>query len=216
MAVMPTRREVLLRIGAAPVAGVLARHSSKAVPVQPEIFEEPHCLSQESAKGFRLLLSRNTPLSRNVIILPASRELSRQMALQLRRQVEAGAWLIVESGLAFAPSRETAAQIRVLRDVFGIETRPALPHPGGYIEYSWPMRRLVRDFSAITPVECSRSERIAESQGVAAGAKRFLGNGGLIFLGSMLGPALLAAEREAHELGSAMLGTLDSLYARAL
>ncbi len=213
---MPTRREMLFNLSAAAVAGVLARHSSVGATVQPEILDEPHCLSQESAKGFRLLLSRNTPLSRNVIILPASRELSRQTGLQLRRQVEAGAWLILESGLAFVPREEVIAQIHVLRDVFGLIAKPPVEYPGGYIEYTWPVPRLVRDFSMITPIECGRNEEIAYSRGLAVGAKRSVGKGGIIFLGSMLGPALLVEEREAHELGRAMLGILDSLYACAL
>ena len=115
-----------------------------------------------------------------------------------------GTWLILESGLCFMPRAEAIGQIRVLRDVFGFEVRPPLTNRGTYIEYTWPLRRLVRDFSVATPVKCSPAEAIAEFGGVNVCAKRLIGKGGIIFLGSMLGPGLLSEEREAHELGSAI------------
>jgi hypothetical protein len=103
------------------------------------------------------------------------------------------------------PLQEAIRQMRVLFDVFGLEVLAPLATRGPYIEYTWPLRRLVRDFSMVTRLKCSRAETIAESGGVAVCAKRPVRKGGIIFLGSMLGPGLLAEEREAHELGSAML-----------
>ncbi|MGI9073966.1 MAG: hypothetical protein ACR2JB_22215 [Bryobacteraceae bacterium] len=206
---MPTRREFLLSILSTPLAAAFVQHPLEPPGAELEIIPEPHCLSEESANGFRLLLNRNKlpsrPLSK-VVIIPGARQLSCETAFALRRQVSAGAWLILESGLAFMPRHEATGQIRVLRDVFGLEVQAPLANRGAYIEYTWPLRRLVRDFSMVTPLKCSRAETIAEIQGVAVCAKRPVGKGsGIIFLGSMLGPGLLAEEREAHEIGSAML-----------
>jgi hypothetical protein len=209
---MTTRRELLFNILSTPAAAALVKHSFERDFAQPRIIPEPHCLSEESASGFGLLLSRNQQLSRgfsrNVMIVPAARQLSRETGFALLTQVRTGAWLILESGLCFMPRGEAIAQIRVLREVFGLEVQTPRESVGAYIEYTWPLGRMVRDFSMVTPVTCPRAERIAESGGVTVCGKRLVGNGGVIFLGSMLGPGLLAEEREAHELGSAMLKSI--------
>jgi hypothetical protein len=203
---MPTRRELLFNIVSTPFAAVLVEHPLGPASLEPEIIREPHCLSEESAKGFQLLLTRNRAgFDAKVIIVPGARQLSRKTGLQLLRKVTNGTWLILESGLPFLPRGEAIGQIRVVRDVFGLRVQAPIANGGAYIEYAWPLPRLVRDFSMFTPVECSADEKIAEFSGMAACAKRRIGNGGVIFLGSMLGPGLLAEEREAHELGSAML-----------
>jgi hypothetical protein len=108
------------------------------------------------------------------------------------------------------PRERAVEQIRVLRDVFGLEVQNPVASRGGYVKYAWPLQRLVRDFSMFTPVKCSAEERIAEFGGAAVCAKWRVGKGGIIFLGSMLGPALLAEEREAHQVGSAMLQEIFS------
>jgi hypothetical protein len=206
---MPTRREVLFNIASAPWAAALVERPRKRVYAQPEIIHEAHCLSEESANGFRLLVTRNglgsNAFSPKVIIVPGARQLSRETGRELLRHVAGGAWLILESGLCFIPRREAVEQIRVLRDVFGLEVQAPLANCGEYVEYAWPLHRLVRDFSMFTPVMCSPEERIAELGGAAVCVKRRVGNGGIIFLGSMLGPGLLAEDREAHQVGSAML-----------
>ncbi len=230
---MPTRRELLFNI-VSPISQLLssielggsswrARHMFAAsclvpnslVSVEPEIITESHCLSQESTNGFRLLLSRNTAIfggpSPRLIIIPGARQLSREAGLKLLQKVNRGTWLILESGLPFMPPEESVGQIRVLRDVFGLRVQAPHANGGAYIEYVWPLRRLLRDFSMITSVECSADEKIAEFGGMAVCAKRRMGNGGVIFLGSMLGPGLLAQEREAHELGSAILQAVRKL-----
>jgi hypothetical protein len=213
---MPTRREALFNILSTPLAAALVEHPFEPAPAQPEIISELHCLSEESGNGFRLLLSRSslasTASSPNIMIVPAARKLSYETGQELLRHVIGGIWLILESGLPFVPRGEAIEQLRVLRDVFGFHVQHPVPVSASqvgsgavYISYSWPLRRLIRDFGMFTPVECSRAERIAEFGGVTVCAKRPVGKGGIIFLGSMLGPGLLAEEREAHELGSAML-----------
>jgi hypothetical protein len=209
---MPTRRELLFNLAAAPFAPSLSGNRLAPVSLDPEILEEPQHLSEESANGYRLLLRRNRPVSNRpsprLIIMPAARQLSRETALEMLQEVTRGTWLVLESGLCFMAREQAVAQIRVLRDVFGLEVQTPLANAGAYVAYTWPLRRLVRDFSMFTPVECSANEKIAGFGGVAACMKRRVGGGGLIFLGSMLGPGLLAEEREAQEVGSALLKTI--------
>jgi hypothetical protein len=211
---MPTRREVLFNIVSAPLGAALVAHPREPVHAQSRIVTEPHCLSEESANGFRFLAARNrsvsTGLSPKLIILAGARQLSRQTAREMLQYVAGGAWLILESGLCFMPRERAVEQIRVLRDVFGLEVQNPVASRGGYVKYAWPLQRLVRDFSMFTPVKCSAEERIAEFGGAAVCAKWGVGKGGIIFLGSMLGPALLAEEREAHQVGSAMLQEIFS------
>jgi hypothetical protein len=204
---MPTRRELLFGLAATSFPGVFVESSSAPPRREIQIIEEPHCLSEESAKGFRLLLSRNAhAVSPKLIIAPANRNLSHQTALRLLREVETGKLLILESGLPFTVRQEASVQIKVLRDVFGLEIQHPVTIGDAYVEYSWPLRRLVRHFSMIAPVACSPSERMAECCGIPVCAKRSYGRGAIIFLGSMLGPGLLAEETEAHEVGNALLG----------
>jgi hypothetical protein len=215
VAPMPTRRQVLLNILSTPLAASVVEHTREPVRAQVKILSEPHCLSEESATGFQLLLTRNRPASSarspQLIIAPGARRLSRESARRLLQQVLRGTWLILESGLCFMSPEQAAGQVGVLREAFGLEVRNTLVSRDGYIEYAWPLHRLVRDFSMFTPVKCLRTERIAEFGGVTVCTKRRIGRGGIIFLGSMLGPGLLAEEREAHQVGSAMLEEIRKL-----
>lgn len=201
---MPTRREVLLGLIAAPLAaspaGLVPEFHS-----EPEIRPEPHCLSQESAQGFGLLLKKGTTARPNVIILPACRDLSDRPASALLRRVLDGAWLICESGLCFSSNEESLRQCRLFKEIFGLDVVPPLSASGAYVAYRWPVPGLVRSFQAITPIRCASSETIARFNGMPVCARRVMGKGGIIYLGSMLGPGLFAEEREAHAVGDAML-----------
>ena len=63
-----------------------------------------------------------------------------------------------------------------------------------YVDYHWPVAVKVRDFSHIVPVRANAKEVIASFDGIPVAARR----SGFIFLGSPIGPALLAGDREAH------------------
>lgn len=206
---MPTRRELIYNVLSTPFAAALVAPPSEPASPRPEIIPEPHCLSEESANGFQLLLQRSqiafNGSQPRLTIIPGVRQLSFKTGFALRRQASAGAWLILESGLGFMLPEQAVTQIRVLRNVFGFEVQAPFATNGAYIEYTWPLRRLVRDFSMFTPLDCPQTEAIAKFKGATVCAARAVGQGGVIFLGSMLGPGLLAEEREAHELGNAML-----------
>ena len=185
---MQTRRELLFTL------------ASATIPVaDSHIFAENDCLSQESARGFRLLLRR--VVSGNIIILPGSRGVSLERAVALRRAAMRGALVVIEGAPAFRSHN-------VIRDVFGFELQPPRSVANTdrlYIQYTWPVPRLVRHFSSIMPVCCLPSEKIAEFAGITVCAKRRVGRGAIIFLGSMLGPVLLAEEKEAHDVTRAIL-----------
>src|SRR5205807_8785254 len=85
---------------------------------------------------------------------------------------------------------------------------PAVSHPGArvpYVDYVWPIPTKVRDFSRAVPVSVRASlvttrsacEVIAWADGWPVAAKRKIGKGTLVFLGSPLGPALWSGDREA-------------------
>jgi hypothetical protein len=171
------------------------------------ILAEPHLLSEESARGYRNLLATVEPRV-PIIIIPAVRQLSFGEAERLRDLAFGGARLILESGAAYAHSGEWRAQARVLDAVFGLNVREeitASTTEPAYLNYRCPERIMVRTFGAISPVHCSPGEQLAEHGGAPVAAKREVGQGCIVYLGSILGVGLLAQEREAHAVGAALL-----------
>ena len=87
---------------------------------------------------------------------------------------------------------------------FGIRIQPPVDlwanGTAPYIHYLWPVREKVRDFSRVTPISGEGLEIIGSTGHLPVAARR----GGLIFLGSPMGPALLAGDREAHSWFSAL------------
>jgi hypothetical protein len=196
----PTRRELLASALALPLSFSLTR---------TQIIHGGTLLSEESARGFRLLLgSVSVPL----IVLPATQTISQPLALRLRHAALAGSWILIESGLCFESASNWKQLSRVLRGAFHLEIAAPVQALDRYIHFEWPQRALVRTFEAVTPVTCPPTELIARLNGLAVGARRSLGQGGVIFLGSMLGPALAAEEREAHALCSQILRKIFRRY----
>lgn len=196
---LPTRRDLLGSALAFPLSISLSN---------PQIIHDNTLLSQESAQGFRLLLRNITvPL----LILPAARTIPRSLALRLRRTAIAGGWILVESGLCFNAAGSWKQLRRILGELFDIEIAAPFQPSAPYISFHWPQSTLVRTFEAVTPVACSRYELIATSNGIPVSTRCRIGKGGVIFLGSMLGPALAAEEREAHAIGRGILRALTPL-----
>jgi hypothetical protein len=220
---MPTRREFLTGLVLAP----LAIHLPDLQPdftFRAEIWPEDHCLSEESALGFRSLLSGHSIVrdssvgnssrlfksSRSIIIVPGARLLSLARGTELLERIRGGTWVILESGVGFSSEAESRHQAEVCETIFDLKLRPpikAANHRSGiaYVEYRRPIRCLVRTFEAVTPVRCDSSEVIAQFGSHATCARKTIGNGGLVYLGSMLGPGLYAEEREAVAVGSALV-----------
>ena len=219
---MPTRREFLTGLALAPFVVHLAAAQSAAAR-RVEIWQEDHCLSLESAMGFRHLVSRNPPAtsfasgrtaSGTLIIAPGIRWMSPSIAGDLADRIYHGAWVILESGLGFSSRTESKHQTDLLKKAFGLQLLPPVkvgknPVAATYLEYTRPVHRLVRTFEAITPVWCDQSEALARLGKHSVCIRKRIGDGTLVFLGSMLGPGIGAEEREAIEVASALV-TSDS------
>jgi hypothetical protein len=89
---------------------------------------------------------------------------------------------------------------------FGIRIQPPVDlwanGSAPYIDYRWPVRERVRDFSRVTPISAESGAIIGSAGDLPVAARR----GRFIFLGSPIGPALLAGDREAHSWFSALAG----------
>lgn len=192
---MLTRRQLFAQALALPVAASLEARPQLGL----DIVAEPNCLSRESAEGFRCL---DAAEKSNAILLCGVSKMDHARALRLRQQAAAGRWIVWESS-PFGCER----QARILREVFGILTGNPValaPHQL-YVQYRWPSPALTRCFTAAIPVACSQAEAIATYGTTPVAVRRTLGRGGIIFLGSMLGPNIRAEDAQAHAIGNRVL-----------
>jgi hypothetical protein len=213
---VPTRREFLTGLAVTPLAAYLPVLEPD-LTVRAEIWPEDHCLSAESALGFRQLLasvagdgSVSSRASASLIIVPGVRQLSFASGATLLERMHLGAWVIFESGLGFSTEAKYRRQAEVCERIFDLKLLPPIKvtkHLArtAYIEYFRPIGCLVRTFEAVTPVCCDRSEVVAKFASYTVCTRKTIGCGGLIYLGSMLGPGLFAEEREAVKVGSALV-----------
>jgi hypothetical protein len=165
-----------------------------------EVLTERHCLSEESGRGFREAL-RGT--RRKVVVAAGMRDLRAEQARGLKQRMMAGEWLIFESAPDYSEM-----QARCLAEKFGIGVSRgcgAEDWSGEYVEYEWPVEKLVRPFLGVVMVETRLWTPLARLRGSVCAAQKGFGRGQMIFLGSMIGPGLLAEERDAHEVMRAML-----------
>jgi hypothetical protein len=144
-----------------------------------EIICEPDCLSQESARGFS---SVKAPSGRFVVVCGAA-----ALSRELLRRAFRGEWIIWESAPRLSRS---------------------LAKGGFYVHYSWPRREMTRSFLQPIPVACPDDEVIARHDATPVAMKRRYGRGGIVFLGSMLGPNLYAEEPEAQRIAAALFREL--------
>jgi hypothetical protein len=137
------------------------------------------------------------------LVVPGAGSLPEELVHRLSAFTRGGGWVIFESAVGFGGFED---QRRVLAHNFGIRIQHAVDlwanGTAPYIDYRWPVRERVRDFSRVTPISVESGDVIgyAGHLPVAARRERF------IFLGSPIGPALLAGEREAHSWFRAMAG----------
>jgi hypothetical protein len=159
-----------------------------------------------------------------LLIIPGAGGLDHQTAQIVSDWLKRGTVVVLESGAAFLCPGEFAVDKAMLRRYFAVDIGPpanlwsasfvdrrfsarlgrsvngenvvhrAVP----YVNYTWPCESMVRDYSYVTPVSENCGEVIARVNGVPVALKRRTGNGALVFLGSPLGPALGAGDREAE------------------
>jgi hypothetical protein len=136
-------------------------------------------------------------------VVPAAAGLTEDLMTRLARHVQQGGWLIFESAAGFGGFE---AQREQLARHFGVTIAPPVDLWAGnrsvpYVDYHWPVRTKVRDFSNVVPVHAAAAEIIGTIANIPVAARL----GRLVFLGSPIGPSLLAGDREAHLWFSALL-----------
>lgn len=181
----PSRRGFLLAGGTAAILS--------AGPFKPEPIG---CSLPESARGYRIACANPA-----IRILPAASAISGCAGLGLRSFIEKGGFVLFESGACFAEPEIFKRQQALFRSAFSISLSPPVSlwndmHPP-YVEYCWPVSASVRDFSRAIPVEARGGEVIASVGSMPIAIRREIGAGSLVFLGSPLGPHLLAGDPDA-------------------
>jgi len=203
---MLSRREFVGAVGAAAAAGA---SGAPAPRLEWRVLDlDTNCILRESLAGFcrtgvpacRLPMNTRERMS---YIVPAAAGLTDRLVTRLARHVQNGGRLIFESAAGFGGFE---AQREQLARHFRLAIEPPVDLWAGgasppYIDYHWPVRAKVRDFTHAVPVRATKAEIIAMigSRPVATRV------GGLVFLGSPIGPSLLAGDREAHLWFNALL-----------
>ena len=175
--------------------------------------------------GVRFSKTSAAPLPySNTIIVPAClapcSAVTQEIAVALKR----GSRVVLESGAGFATRSEFAAHQEWLRELWNIRVerpvdlwRHGSDQPGDqrsqgsvargrsplaarppYVDFQWPYRAKIRDFSRVVPVSAFPEQVVASCERWLVASRHNKGKGTLVFLGSPLGPALLAGDAEAH------------------
>jgi hypothetical protein len=193
-----SRRAFVGAIGATVVAGV-----SAAPPGRPEwrvLDLGPDCILRESLAGFSRAGVPACPLpmegqeSRSYVV-PAAARLTDGLLTRLSDHVQKGGWLIFESAAGFGGFE---VQHEQLARHFRLTIEPPVDLWAGgasvpYVDYHWPVCTKVRDFSIVVPIRAGAAEIIGTIGQIPVAARL----GSLVFLGSPIGPSLLAGDREA-------------------
>ena len=156
-----------------------------------------------------------------MIIIPGAGAISDASAQMLSHWLTRGGLILLESGAGFLSPADFAVHQNSLWRYFSVAIEPAINlWPAGlvdarfsartaqwepllhngvpYVNYVWPGEAIIRDYSRVIPVSEGSGEIIGRAQGVPVALKRHIGNGFIVFLGSPMGPALAAGDREAH------------------
>jgi hypothetical protein len=157
------------------------------------------------------------PQAARAYLIPGCVNLDPATAAILVEFMEAGGLLLLESGAGFADPAEFDTHQRLLASRFALWVEPPVdlwsrgPHGRvPYVDYFWPIRAKIRDFSRVVPVSGSRGNVIAWADGLPVAVRHRVGRGTLILLGSPLGPALLWGDRESQDWLRRLLGTQQS------
>ncbi len=207
---MLSRREFVGAVGAAVAAGAAAAPAPR--PAWRVLDLGPDCILRESLAGFcRTGIPACPPPMDNYerlsYVVPAAARLTEDLMTRLSRHVYEGGRLIFESAAGFgafeAQREQLARHFRLpLEPPVDLWTRStSVP----YVDYHWPARTKVRDFSHVVPVAAPGAEIIGTIGKIPVAARV----GGLVFLGSPIGPSLLAGDPEAHLWFNALLQQTD-------
>jgi hypothetical protein len=179
---------------------------------------EHSCILSESLRGFVECLRASGIEFKKVqadaigfcklLVVPGAIFQSSQLAEVLRDCAAIGATVLYESGAAYAAPEAFAAEQRLLNHYFHVAIGPHLElWPGSkavnpsprelYVRYTWPDETYIRDFSRIVLVTAHRGSTIAALGATPVACMTEVHCGRFIFLGSPIGPHLLAGDRGA-------------------
>jgi hypothetical protein len=160
-----------------------------------------------------------------MVIVPGFGAMDAVIARTLSGLLQAGTNVLLESGAAFLRASEFTAHQKMMNRYFGItigspvdlwstssadharltsrrgqhsRTRPTSRESVPYVNYRWPQETSVRDFSRVIPVLAREGSVIGKVGVLSIALSRRMGKGTLVFLGSPIGPALLAGDPEAR------------------
>lgn len=178
----------------------------------------PDLLAEESLAGFRSVMPAGSLISDFTpeknwrgerIVVPSAQALSREHIAPLLDSIEHGAWVIWERAAGFGPENARDGS-ELLCDALGLQMRRRVRVQSSmYVHYRWPVVAMVRAFHRPAVLDCAPGEVIAEYDGAPVAMKRGYGNGGIVFLGSMLGPGIRAGEPEARQVAQAFFRLSD-------
>jgi len=172
-----------------------------------------NCVLPESLQGYREALNAEVVVAAldarrwqhrsGLVIVPGAGIVNATEASVLLELLDGGTTVLLESGGAFLDPKEMTAQQQMLRTFFDLSVLEPVElwsdhQCAPYVQYHWPREIMVRDFSRAIPVVAPGAETIGRLDGLQVAIKKLFGNGLLIFLGSPLGPALRAGDREAR------------------
>jgi hypothetical protein len=176
-------------------------------------------------EGARFLRTSAVPLPHaKTIIVPACLVPCPALTQEIAVALEGGSCVVLESGAGFATRQEFAAHQEWLRNHCSVRVeapvdlwRPLneppgqprsrgrltirnspLPRGAPYVDFHWPFRTKIRDFTRMVPVSALPEQVVASCRDWPVASKHDRGRGTLVFLGSPIGPALLAGDAEAH------------------
>jgi len=204
---------------AAGLAGVAGFGGLAAIPqLQSECLlaiPGPASPLSESATGYAAALSASRisfqrtssqPIAfAPTIIFPAAVTTDATSLGKVREQIEDGARVLYESAASYLGPQDFGFHKRIIRSVFGLSLHDPVHlwdsadslRKSPYVDYHWPVVTKIRDFSRAIPVTPADGETVAWLQGLPVAAKRRIGKGTLVYLGSPLGPHFLSGDREA-------------------
>lgn len=185
----------------APGCNLVVSGAGCALPESTAGYEA--ALSYAGVQYQRASLRSLTPA--RTIILPAAGCVSQGEAVRLRDFLECGSTVLFESGSAFSSPGEFSIQRSLIKEVLGLGLHSPIRlwdsadsfRRSPYVDYRWPLAVKVRDFSRVVPLDAAGGDAIAWFHDLPVAARRRVGKGTLVFLGSPLGPHLLSGDREA-------------------
>lgn len=181
----------LPRVGAPPLA--IPTRNATCTILDPG----DQCALPESIAGYRSTLANATPRV-PVLVIPAA------LAVPVRaieRHLSSDGIVILESGAAFGDEHSLSSCREPLGRALGVTIEAPVDLLTGrvpYVDFRWPRRALVRDFSRVVPIVGRDGEVIATAGDHPVALRRRIARGTLLFLGSPLGPALWAGDAEAR------------------